>query len=242
MIWILILIFCFILGVFMYNRKYNSPYKLICLFGRKGSGKTTTEARLAMKYVKRGYHIYTDIDGFKLPGSTIFSLAELKVAYPAPKSCVLLDEVGLSMSNRDFKSFDKGLREFFKLQRHAECVVIVNSQGFDMDKSVRILCDEFYFVRRIGPLTLLQPIIQTQKPNDMQSGTNDSPVVESYKWGSIFSWRFTWIPRYAHMFDSFALPPRERIVGTVVPGDAPDSPKSARAWLRALNKQARRGR
>lgn len=242
MIWVLILIFCAIFGLFLYNRKYNSPYQLICLFGRKGSGKTTTEAKYMLRYASKGYQIYTDIDGVALPGVHLMKLSDLKDHWPKPKSCILLDEVGLSMSNRDFKSFDKGLREFFKLQRHAKCVVIINSQGFDMDKSVRLLCDKFYFVQRIGPLSLRRPIRQVQKPNDMTSPTNDSPIIETYKWGMIWDWKITWIPRYAHMFSSFALPDRPQLPDDLTQGELPESPRAARAWLRALNRQARKKR
>lgn len=240
MIWILILFISFFVALGVYNRKWNSPYKLICLFGKKGSGKTTTEAKYMLHYASKGYQIYTDIDGVQLPGVHIMRLSDLKDHWPSPHSCILLDEVGLTMSNRDFKSFDKGLREFFKLQRHAKCVVIVNSQGFDMDKSVRLLVDVFYFVQRVGPLCLRRPIKQVQKPNDMTSPTNDSPIIETYKWGMIWDWKFTWIPKYAHMFSSFALPDRPWIEAPAIPGDMPASPKSARAWLRSLNRQARK--
>lgn len=242
MIYVLLIFACGIIYITRYNIKFNNPYKLICLFGKKGSGKTTTEAKYMLRYASKGYRIYTDIDGVKLPGVTIFKLSDLKDHLPAPKSCILLDEVGLSMSNRDFKSFDKGLREFFKLQRHAKCVVIINSQGFDMDKSVRLLVDEFYFIQRVGPFSLARPITQVQKPNDMSSPTNDSPVLETYKWGLLTSWKLTWIPRYANMFDSFSLPDRPMLGGPIVPGQVIQDKKSAKKWLRALNRTARKGK
>lgn len=242
MIYFIIFIVCISAYLIRYNHKYENPYKLICLFGKKGSGKTTTESKYMLHYASRGYRIYTDIDGCKLPGVTLFKLSDLKDHLPAPKSCILLDEVGLSMSNRDFKSFDKGLREFFKLQRHAKAVVIINSQGFDMDKSVRLLVDKFYFIQRVGPISLARPIKQVQKPNDMSSPTNDSPVLETYKWGFITDWKFTWIPRYARMFDSFALPARPQIGGDIVPGKAPADKKSAKKWLHDLNRAARKGK
>ncbi len=46
--------------------KYRNPYKLFMVFGKKGSGKTTLMCKMALKYRKKGWHVYSNVH---IPGT-----------------------------------------------------------------------------------------------------------------------------------------------------------------------------
>ena len=59
-------------GIFLFSlhtRKYNNPYKLCFIFGKKGAGKSTLMVHNMLKDLKRGWTVYTDIQDVNIPGS-----------------------------------------------------------------------------------------------------------------------------------------------------------------------------
>lgn len=190
---------------------FRTDYTLNYLLGRKGAGKTSYMVKLMLYYQKRGWTVYTDLKGIKIPGVRLFDLNSLKNCTPPPRSAVFLDEVGLSMDNRQYASFSTGLRDWYALQRHFQAVVFLNSQAFDVEKKVRERVDKFLFLQKIGPLSIIRPIIQDVKPNDMSNPQCDNPVSQTYRWGSIFGWRILYLPKYQKYFDSFIVPHREEV-------------------------------
>lgn len=199
----------------IYSKKWNNPFTLTFLFGRKGAGKTTLMAKLMLRDIKKGWLVYTDVQGIKIPGVRVFNISELNTKSPPPRSAVYLDEVGLTMDNRNYKSFTSGLRDWYALQRHYKCKVIVNSQAFDVDKKVRDRTDSFYYCTKLaGTISIARPIVLKIKPNDMTNPAQDSPICTSYRWGSLLAWKITWLPKYAKWFDSFEAPPREDVSWT----------------------------
>ncbi len=55
-----ILVFIVFMVLFLtLTKKYVNPYKLIMIFGKKGSGKSTTLTKLALKYIKNGWTVYS---------------------------------------------------------------------------------------------------------------------------------------------------------------------------------------
>lgn len=158
------------------TQKYVNPYKLIMIFGKKGSGKSTTLTKLALKHLKKGWTVYSteEIPGTYLvcPGQIGFiDLPDFNFvpfdpdAYRGlwkllrcffnrlfphrPKSVLLVDEVGMIWDNRDFKNFKPQVRNWFKLQRHRHCKVYLFSQTFDIDKKLRDLTDAMYLQKNV---------------------------------------------------------------------------------------------
>ena len=123
-------------------RKYKNPYKLYMIFGKKGSGKSSYLCKLARKYQKKGYVVYTNMLDCTVPKVRIIDTEDLGEFVPIENSCILLDEVGMLYDNRNFRNFKPAVRDFFKLQRHYKCVVYLASQSFDIDKKLRDLCDD----------------------------------------------------------------------------------------------------
>ena len=142
-------------------RKYNNPHKLIFIFGKKGSGKSTYMVHLMLRHLKRGWTVYTNMYDVCIPGVRFMDTDSLKTCVPDPHSVLFIDEGGLIWDNRDYKCFDKGYTEFFKLQRKYKCKVYINSQDFDIDKKIRRLIDSMVLMSSIGGfIGVVRPIIR----------------------------------------------------------------------------------
>ena len=195
MLKLLLIVPVFILLLNFRYRSLNNPYKLYMVFGKKGSGKSTYLCKIANSYQKKKYIVYTNMTDCKIPGVRLIDPEKLGDFVPEPRSCVLLDEVGMLYDNRNFKSFKPSVRDFFKLQRHYHCVVYLASQSFDVDKKLRDLTDRMFLVNALFPwLSLVRPI--TKKIGLVEaSSQGESLIVDNLKFGSIFSWKFIFIPK-----------------------------------------------
>ena len=68
-------------------------------------------------------------------------------SYP-PDSLIMIDEIGVLHSNRDFKSMPREAIEWYKMQRKNRLVVVCSSQTMDIDKKIRDLADRIIVVNR----------------------------------------------------------------------------------------------
>lgn len=224
-----------------FSRRYANPFKLIFLFGKKGSGKSCYMVRQMLKYRRKGWHVYTDMEGVLIPGVRFFDSKDLASFRPEPYSALFLDEVGISMDARDFKRFPPGLRDFFKYVRKMKCVVYMNSQSFDVDKKVRDTTDGMALLVAIaGCITLYRPIVRSVALVEA-SAAGESRIADNLRFRSVFSWRLLWMPFYFRYFDTAAMPDRPALPYREV--FAPDVSKSiseviydvfrpARSWFR----------
>lgn len=207
-LFILVLFFC----VFVYlARKYANPYKLTFIFGKKGAGKSCYMVKKMLQYQKRGWTIYTDMADIRIPGVRIISQFDLASFAPVPHSALFLDEVGITMDNRQYKSFPPGMRDFFKYIRKMKLAVFMNSQSFDVDKKVRDTVDRMVLQISIGGfLSLSRPIHRSVTLTE-PSAEAESRIADRLRFGSIFSWRLFYMPKYFKYFDSLAMPARQEI-------------------------------
>lgn len=210
MLWIVLaLIFLF---VFL-SLRYRNPYRLTFIFGKKGSGKSCFMVRKMLYYKKKGWHVYTDMADVKIPGVRIITLASLESFRPLPHSAVFLDEVGISMDNRSFKSFPPGLRDFFKYARKMQLVIFMNSQAFDVDKKVRDTTDSMLLMQSIGSfLCICRPIVRSIT---LTAPTSDSEsrIADLLRFAPFWEWRIYYMPMYFSYFDSSAMPDRRVVEG-----------------------------
>lgn len=213
LIFILVVVFVFL------NYKYRNPYKLTFVFGKKGSGKSCFMVRQMHRYLRKGWNVYTDMSDVKIPGVRLISVGSLSDFKPDPHSLVCLDEVGISMDNRSYKSFPPGLRDFFKYVRKMQVVVIMNSQAFDVDKKVRDTTDHMLLLQSIGSLFCVTRPIHRTITLTAPSAESESRIADLLKFGWIFSWKIYYMPAYFRYFDSKSMPPREDVPYTVVDGD-----------------------
>lgn len=188
------------------TRKYLNPYKLFLVFGKKGSGKSTYLVKLALQHLKKGWHVYTNMDELFMPGVRHFDIQHLGDFVPEARSLLLIDEVGMIWDARDYKVFKPQVRDFFKLQRHYHVKVYMASQTFDVDKKLRDLCDGMFLHTNFARVFTLgkritRKIVLTESTSEAESRISENLAILPF-----WYWTFTYIPRWAKYFDSHAIP------------------------------------
>lgn len=223
----------FLFGSFTYfSLKYSNPHKLIFIFGKKGAGKSTYMVRLMLDHLRKGWNVYTNMHDVRIDGVRLMDTSLLKTCVPEPHSVLFIDEGGLIWDNRGFKTFDKGYTEFFKLQRKYKCKVYINSQDFDIDKKIRQLTDSMVLMSSIGGfIGVVRPIIRKVALVEA-SAQGESRIADNLKFGSLFSFRFLWLPRYFKYFDSYNAPVRPPVTFSTVVSDI--TALQAKSPLKAL--------
>lgn len=201
------------------SRKYNNPYKLYFIFGKKGAGKSTYMVKEMLKHQKRGWIVYTDVPDVHIDGVRRMRADDLRVFTPEANSVLFLDEVGITFDNRNFKNFNDGTRDFFKFQRKYKVKLYMNSQAFDIDKKIRDVTDKMYLCSSIANCICLIRPISRRVTLTAPSAEAESRIADSLKFDSIFTWRFIYMPRYHKYFDSFSAPERELIPFETIGGD-----------------------
>lgn len=176
------------------------------IFGKKGSGKSTLLVKYILKYMSKGYVVYSNMLELKIDGVRYIDPMLLGDFVPSQNSVLALDEVGMLWDNRQFKSFKPSTRDFFKLQRHYKVVCLLASQTWDIDKKLRDLTDSMYLcvcllnVFSIGK-RITRRIVLTESTSEAESR-----ISENLKFAPIWNWKFTYIPRYSKYFDSYNVP------------------------------------
>lgn len=162
------------------SRYTRNPYTLKIIVGSKGSGKSLLLAKIANDH--RG-QVYSNMGiGFDLEPEY------WRQTFP-PDSLILIDEIGVIHSNRDFKSMPREAIEWYKMQRKNRLTVVVSSQTMDIDKKIRDLADRIILVRRHGFFCVARSYISTitmvQTPDGGHDLVNDIKLSGLYKVYSI---------------------------------------------------------
>lgn len=237
---LLFLIAGFLVFFVVVSKKYDNPYKLFFIFGKKGAGKSLYMVKLMLRYVKKGWTVYTDISNVKIPGIRIMKAMDLSTFAPEPKSVIFLDEAGILFDNRNFKNFDSGLRDFFKLQRKYKCRVYLNSQSFDIDKKIRDVTDHMGLMISIGNVFSVYRPIRRSITLTAPSAEAESRIADKLSFESLFRWKITYLPKYFKYFDSFEAPERQPVPFNEVKEGIQDlTEKSVKRLLRRHGKRER---
>lgn len=127
-------------------------------FGSPGSGKTTLACREILKQQKRYNYTFANFgcSCADFDDVSLYGLGE----WTFPRgSYVAIDEAGIEYNNRKFKSLSQDTIQWFKLHRHYCCDISIWSQSWDdMDITLRRLADRLYYVKRMGPFTMLRRV------------------------------------------------------------------------------------
>lgn len=224
----ILIFFILLIPIVILFRKYKNPYKLIMVFGKKGSGKTTFLTKLAYQYIVEGRPVYSTV---YVPGAYLFDVNNIgSMGFP-PESVIFIDEVGMIWDNRNFKNFRTDVRDYFKLQRHYHHTVYLFSQTFDIDIKLRNLTDAMYLVRcHLGFLSIAKKIrrdiMLVEPTGESEARIADSLEFEPF-WLSFFGAKtriFTYIPHWVKLFDSFDAPELAPTVAHYIP--IPDNLRS----------------
>lgn len=187
------------------TRKYVNPYKLYFIFGKKGAGKTTYETKLAYKYLKKGWNVYTDLPELYVPGIRFFKYQDLGDFVPEEHSLLILGEAGIKFDNRNFKNFKPELRDFFAFQRKYKVICYMDSQTFDVDKKIRDRTDGMFLQVNIARVWSVGKRIKKKIKLVESSAEGESRIAEDLVYAPFYTWTFTFIPRWAGRFDSNAV-------------------------------------
>lgn len=182
---------------------------ITCFFGLPGAGKSSILVKIAIKELKRiekGKSPYKMIlSNYFIAGCYKFDFNDLGV-YDMDKSLVLLDELTLDADSRDFKNFNKNLKEFFIMHRHYGVDIIYATQQYDgVDKKIRDLTQELFYIKKLGPISFARSILRTI------GFTEESDIHYGYRFPSLIATfidaknnlRFCYRPKYYKYFDSF---------------------------------------
>ena len=226
--YIFLIVFIILMIPFVYLcRKYRNHYKLVMVFGKKGSGKTTFLAKTAYQYLKKGYPVFSTE---KIPGVIHFDVNKIGYVTFPENAVILIDEVGMIWDNRNFKTFKPEVRDYFKYQRHEKHIVYLFSQTFDIDLKLRNLTDCMYLCTcKFGWLSIARKIKRSitlvHPQGDAESRIADDLEFEPILW-SLFGAKtciWTYIPRWVPLFNShekLGLPLTDEVEAEPIPDAA----------------------
>lgn len=210
MYWFMILCWIVIAWLGYHVIKFKNPYKTYMVFGKKGSGKTTLKTKLALRYMKKGYHVYSDT---YIPGARQFDIMDYGKYAFEPKSVVFIDEAGTIWDARDFAKMPADVRNFARYTRQYQLIVFYFSQNFDIDKRLRDQCDALYICSNfLNCFTISRRV--TKKiavVSAKKSASGESRIVDEYVLSSLLLAPFggmflTYIPKYVPYFKSYDPP------------------------------------
>ena len=218
LVYIFLVIFVSLFAVKLIFKRYQNRWKLYMIFGKKGSGKSTYLVKTAIRYIKHGYNVYTNMPDLMISGVRYIDIDQLGKFVPVANSVLLCDEAGMIWDSRDFKKFRPEVRDFFKLQRHYKVIVFLASQSFDIDKKLRDLTDcMFLHVNILGVLSIGKRIYKSITLTESTSEA-ESRIAENLKFSPFWNWSYTWIPKYSKYFESFILPDTPEIPYSILEG------------------------
>ncbi len=223
-------------------------------FGNIGCGKTTLAARQFYKCLRRDqrdvnrkrtplYDYY--ISNFECELAQFCRLADLgRWTFPE-HSYIIIDEAGIEYNNRKFKSLPQETIAWLKLSRHYKCDVDFLSQSWDdMDITIRRLASELWYVRKLGPFTMLRRIY---KRVGIDSETHQ--ICDFYEFGKILPcilpppFRqhnieiFLRKPYYKY-FDSYTKPETPVFPFSELKAKAVPFPKQLLTWIKGIGPRA----
>ena len=207
---LIVLVITFFLN--RYFTTYVDPFKLNFYIGKKGSGKSTLIAKLALKALKKGRNVYCNYP-LNIPGTRSFDMEDFgKFKFP-PNSEVFIDEGTIHFHNRDFKNFKAEVRNYFIFQRKYKNVMHMFSQAWNVDLVIRTLCDNIYLVEKHMYVfsvarKVSRKLVVVEPEGESEGRIGDGLELEPL-WLQFIGFKvayFTYIPKYVKYFNSFDAP------------------------------------
>lgn len=124
--------------------------------------------------------------------------------------CISVDEIGSVMNNRSFKTnFSPATLRWWSEHRHRRVKIYWASQGWkNPDLRIReSLTDGFYLCKRslLRTVCTAKPITVRTDIVNVDNGDNvGGQIVDFYKFLFITQWKFCFLPKWIHKFNSFA--------------------------------------
>lgn len=190
---------------------------ITCFFGLPGCGKSTMLAKIAAKELRRiakGKSKYKRVlSNYYIEGCQELCF-DMIGCVDMSDSLILIDEISLDADSRDFKQFNKQLKQFFILHRHYGCDIVYATQQYDgVDRKIRELTHDLWYMKKMGQITYATAIYRHI------TITEESDIKVGYVFPTIFKILFDlrhnvklcYRPRYYKYFDSFEAPELKKI-------------------------------
>ena len=91
LVYIFLGIFVSLFAVKLIFKRYQNRWKLYMIFGKKGSGKSTFLAKTAIRYIKYGYNVYTNMPDLMISGVRFIDIDQLGKFVPVANSVLLCE-------------------------------------------------------------------------------------------------------------------------------------------------------
>lgn len=175
--------------------------------GAMGAGKSSHAVKLARKALKKGKLVYSN---FPIKGCYLYDVHDDLGKFDIRDCFLILDEAGIDMNNRAYKSLDKCVIKWLKLARHYNVDMAVYSQAFDFDITIRRLSSKMYIVKNLFfGFSTLRPLVQFW---DVDA---DGQPILKWRIRNIFSLFYR--PRFYKYYDSFSSPQLPHKEFTLIP-------------------------
>ena len=192
-------------------------------FGSPGCGKTTYAVK-TMKRAKRYNYLMCNFETAGLSCSFLDSadMNTLGQWTPPPNTLLCVDEAGIEYNNRKYKTLSQSVIQWYKLHRHYGVDVDIYSQSWDdMDITLRRLAEQLWYMRRVGPWTILRRVHKRVTVNQETEQIIDGYRMEKGIWlilqplrllglgkllPQLYGWRLCFRPFYYKYFDSWSTP------------------------------------
>lgn len=212
MIWYFVSLFILVLGIYVgyWCIKLHNRYTINFFLGLPGVGKSTLICKLSQEHLRKGWIAYSTED---TPGCYKFDAKEdFGKFHFSQNAAIFLDEVGLIWDSRDFKNFDKAVRNYIKKHRHYKIRIFMFSQDFDVDKKIRQCTPNLYLViKYFGVLTICKKIktkmTVVQPDGDHEGRIATSLVISPFLTAPFGGRIYCWIPKWYKYFNSFENEP-----------------------------------
>lgn len=184
--------------------KYDMKYDFTLIFGKKGSGKTSFLAKMALKYSKRGITVFCTEEHVE---NTCYIPLDFVGKFWLPEnSLLLIDELSVAYNSRSFKTTSLDVLKYFKYSRHNRVKIIAFTQVFDdSDKQIRMLADKMYLAKNMGFFAVYRRI---RKVIDIRTNADGvGQIVDSFEKCPILgkgNTLFCSLSRYRKYFDSYS--------------------------------------
>jgi len=134
----------------MFQNKLHK-YEIIGIVGAPGVGKTAIAQYIVLDAIAKGIPVYSNralAGAYKINCQEIgkFDFIVNQNGFLKRGGVLIIDEAGIDFNNREYKSFNIDMIEFFKLHRHYKLDIYVITQGIDIDLTIRRLITKWYKV------------------------------------------------------------------------------------------------
>lgn len=192
------------------------------VFGKPRAGKTTYAASVVQRNKRKlalrsrlgrfgrfiNCYSYVFSNEPTLSDTITFRVADLgKFKFPE-HSLVVIDEAGIELNNRNFKTLTQESKRFAAMHGHQKVDVLLLSQHVDIDLAYRSRCHDMLLISNRGVFSLIEPIryqidVDNEKHELVEAYSKPQGLAKLLSFFLPRGCRFFYRPRWYKYFDSF---------------------------------------